>query len=262
MRRGGAGLAGWAAVVTLFAPAGWAQTEPRVAVWYRGTPAGVPVQNELALARALGFSAIVWPGEDPGPTRRLEAMAAVVGLDVMTPADAGREPGRWRNEVPAGASPALMVARVWLAIAAGARTVTFDSDEPTGAGLTDQSGALAPWVAAALALNRQISANAELLGHLGPGPPIEVDQAGDSSARIVLLDGGRAWLLVAANPSAAAAAFVARFPKAVPYGPWVSLIDGTDMAMVDRAADHEYRVTLPPGDARVYVIDKRPAASW
>jgi hypothetical protein len=47
----------------------------------------------------------------------------------------------------------------------------------------------------------------------------------------------------------------------VPFGPWVSLIDGTDMAMIVRHGHHEYRARLAAGEARVYVIDKTPPAT-
>ena len=231
---------------------------PRVAIWYGGTPAGVPVQDELALVRAMGFSAIVWPGANAERTRELERMAAVVGLAVITPAEAGREPGRWHDEAPAGASLALMQARVWLAIADGARVVTFDGRTPTGAGIVDGSGKPASWVATALAINRQITANLELFGRLTPAADIDVgiDVSPGSAARVALLDGGRAWVLVAANPAPVGSAVVARFPKAVPYGPWVSLIDGSEMVMRDLPGHREYQVTLEAGAARVYVVDK------
>jgi hypothetical protein len=231
---------------------------PVVGVFYRGTPAGVPVQDELALVRALGFGAVVWPFDDPARARELARMTGLVGLRVLSPRDAERDDRRSRiMPVPAGEAPGLP-ALAWLAIAAGARTLLLDAGTPTGAGFQDGAGRPAPWLQDAQALARQIDANAELIGRLAQGPSIDVDAGG---TRVVLLDGGRAWVLIAANPSPAPQAALARVPNDVPFGPWVSLIDGTDMAMIVRRGYHEYRAALAAGEARVYVIDKTPPAT-
>jgi hypothetical protein len=256
------GIAVLAAVVlgvpAMRPPARIQATPARVGVWYRGTPAGVPVQDELALIRAVGFSAVVWPFEDQERAHELERIADVVGLVVMRPAEIGREPARWHDESPAGASPALMPARVWLAVAEGAHVVTFDGRAPTGAGITQPTGAPAPWVAPAVAFARQVTANAELFGLLTPavGIDVDVEASAGSPARVMLLDGGPAWVLVLANPSPAKTAVVARFPKTVPYGPWVSLIDGSELVMRDMPGHREYQATLAAGAALVYVVDK------
>jgi hypothetical protein len=226
---------------------------PGVCIWYRGTPAGVPIQDELAFVRALGFGAVVWPFDDAARRRDLERMADLVGLRVLASADADRSAGQWFPMTIAGESATLLPARGWLAIAQGARVLSVDAGVPTGAGLRDSAGTLARWVRPVQALARQIEANAELIGRLRPGPPIVVDA---DAVRVVLLDGGPAWMLVAANPSTTTQSATARMPKTVPYGPWLSLIDGTNMAMIDRPSDREYRVTLPAGSAQVYVIDK------
>lgn len=233
---------------------GAAQTmRPGVCIWYRGTPAGIPIQDELAFIRALGFGAVVWPYDDAARRRDLERMADLVGLQVLASADAERSAGQWFHVTVAGESASLLPAQSWLAIAGGARLLSVDSGAPSGAGLRDSTGTLAPWVRPVQGLARQIEANAELIGRLRPGPSIDVEA---DAVRVVLLDGGRAWVLVAANPSTTSQAAIARIPRTVPYGPWVSLIDGTNMAMADRPSGHEYRVTLPAGGAEVYVIDK------
>lgn len=226
-----------------------------VAVWYRGTPAGVPVQDELALVRALGFDTIVWPFDEAAGRRDLVRMAELVSLHVVTPPAPGQVSPQ-QVVLRVGASDAgLLPARAWLAIAGGARTVMIDAGAPVGAGLEDASGRPALWLPSAQRLARQVAANAQLIRGLSPGPDVDVET---DSVRIVLLDGGRAWTLIAANPTPGSATCVARLPRFVPYGPWVSLIDGTDMAMIVRSDHHEYRATLAPGEARVYVIDKVP----
>lgn len=226
---------------------------PGVCIWYRGTPVGVPVQDELAFVRALGFGAVVWPFDDAARRRDLERMADLVGLRVLTPADADRSGGQWFQMSAAGESATLLAAQGWLAIARGARVLSVDGGAPAGAGLRDSAGTLAPWVRPVQGLARQVDANAELIGRLRPGPPIAVDAG---ALRVILLEGGPAWVLVAANPSTTTQSATARMPRTVPYGPWLSLIDGTNMAMIDRPSDREYRVTLPAGSAQVYVIDK------
>jgi hypothetical protein len=237
--------------------AGHSVQSPRavVGIWYRGTPAGVPLQNELALVRALDFGAVVWPFQDPVRRLALDQMAGLVGLRVLSPTDAGRDGGATRVIRVSGGDIATLPARAWLMIAGGARILLLDAGVESGAGLEDPAGRPAPWVRSAQALARQVEANAELIGRLAPGPRIDVDA---SHAHVVLLDGDPAWVLVAANPSAAAQPVVARVPRMVPFGPWVSLLDGTDMAMIVRSGHHEYRATLAAGEARVYVIDKTP----
>ena len=57
--------------------------DPIVTVWYRGTPAGTPVQQELAVIRALGFSGITWPASQAKALEGLKTMAASAGLQVL-----------------------------------------------------------------------------------------------------------------------------------------------------------------------------------
>ncbi len=263
-------LVGVLAPATLHAGPG-VQPGTAVAIWYRGTPAGVPVQDELALVRALGFNTIVWPFDEAAGRRELDRIAGLVSLNVVRP-PAPEDAAVRQIVLRAGQDDEMFLsARAWLAIADGARAVFIDSGSPVGSGLEDPSGRAAPWVRAAQQLAREVEANAELIMRLSPGPAVDVDTG---AVRIALLDGGRAWTLVVVNPTARPAVCAARFPRSVPYGPWVSLIDGTDMAMIVRPDRHEYRATLAPGEARVYVIDKvqkqtpsasrpqRPAISW
>src|SRR5262245_23582584 len=55
---------------------------PTIALWYRGVPAGVPRQDDLAAIRALGFTAIVWPADLPARLGDVRRMASVTDLDV------------------------------------------------------------------------------------------------------------------------------------------------------------------------------------
>ena len=53
--------------------------DPVVAVWYRGTPAGTPRQEELAVIRALGFGGIAWPAAQTSTLAALKMMAEKAG---------------------------------------------------------------------------------------------------------------------------------------------------------------------------------------
>jgi hypothetical protein len=231
---------------------------PIVCVRYRGTPAGVPDQNELALVRALGFAAVLWQDIDADRTRELRRMAGLVDLTVITGADAESDRARWTEVAIPAIDPALIAARAWLAIADGARLISFETGAPTAAGLEADDGSLRPWVRPAVTVAREIAANAPLLASLVPGPRVKLESP--TPAQVRLLDAGRAWVLIVANPARVGAGVVASLPAAVPYGPWVSLTDGPEMSMLDRRTHHEYRAQLAPGEARAYVIDKTQKA--
>ena len=59
-----------------------ARSEAVVSVWYRGTPAGVPNQDDLAMLRALGFRAVTWPASQAAGVAELRRQAAIVSLAV------------------------------------------------------------------------------------------------------------------------------------------------------------------------------------
>jgi hypothetical protein len=239
--------------------------EPTVAVWYRGTPVGVPRQDELAALRALGFTHIVWPmrlGSGLADARR---MAGVVGLAVsvrvdpapLTAENAGR-PGALVDVMVKTTTPQSMPALVWRAIAHGARDVAFDAGESSGAGArTGRAGDLAPWVRPAIDITRQVSGNASLLDLSRDGPPIAIETTAGPAAEVVLLGSERAWLLIATNTGAAPAHVVAHLPPAVPSALWVSLIDGEGMSMLAQPGGARWTIDLDPGAASVYVIDKK-----
>jgi hypothetical protein len=59
-----------------------ASIDPVVAVWYRGTPAGTPRQDDLAAIRAQGFTGVTWPANQTARVEDLRRMAGSVGLVV------------------------------------------------------------------------------------------------------------------------------------------------------------------------------------
>jgi hypothetical protein len=230
--------------------------EPVVCVWYRGSPQGAVERDDLVAIRAYGFAAIFWPHRDSEQTARVRRLSEELGLAVVTATDAQARPGTWLNIQTGQLAPGQIPARAWLGIAAGQRIISFEADARTGAGIVDAAGERAPWVAAALAISRQVMTNAALVARMRPAAGVDIQTPSPSSVRLRLLEAPTAWVLVAANPDRSPASIEARFPGTIPFGPWVSLIDGTDMAMVDRPDYHEYRATLEAGDARVYVIDR------
>jgi hypothetical protein len=236
--------------------------EPVVAVWYRGVPAGEPRQDDLAVIRALGFRGVAWPAAQATGLATLTRLATAVDLTVvarggpvrLSPETALRPAETvdvLLDRTPAGHIPAL----AWRAVAHGARVICFDAGHRTGAGVSDAAGAAPAWLKPAQALSRQIASNSALIRTARPGPaPIVDRQAPDPD--VVLLDGGRAWLVIATNTSDRRAEAIVRLPRIVPYAIWVSLIDGSDLAMRSQPAGPEWRLDLEPGGARVYVIDK------
>lgn len=238
-------------------------SQPTVSVWYRGTPAGTPRQEDVAAIRALGFTAVTWPAADAAGMEALRKIAAVVGVTVvpgteepaMTPASALAPASAVRIAV-SDARAAMIPALAWRAVAHGARTVTFEAGAPAGAGLTLADGRTRPWVTPAVAFARQLWANPRLIDVLRLGPRAAIDPPAPADLDVVLLDAGRSWVLVATNTGTVRATAVVRLPRDVPYAIWVSLIDGTTLAMLSTAAGPEWRIAIGPGEAQVFVIDK------
>ena len=89
---------------------------------------------------------------------------------------------RWRARFPA---------RAWRAIARGARVLSFDHGETYGTGRPVAGGQTPPWVAPAVAIARQLSANARLVDQLRPGPPVTTEPIRPPPSRSSLLDARR-----------------------------------------------------------------------
>ncbi len=245
-----------------------AQVRPRplVSVWYRGMPAGVPRQVDLEAIRDAGFTAVTWPVHHVAGALDLRRMADRAGLRVvirvesvpLTPESALRGDTHVDILVPRTPVPRYS-SLMWRAVAHGARVVSFDAGLAEGTGLSDGSGQTPPWVQAASAVGRQLVRNANLVDILTAGPPVRIDPP-VNDLDVQLLDAGRAWVLVATNvapPGTAPADTYAFLPSGVPPAEWLNLFDGSTIGMLRQPTGVRWHVVFGPGDARVYVIDKK-----
>lgn len=245
-------------------PQAAAPTNPVVTVWYRGTPAGTPRQDELAIIRAIGFNAITWPASQTSTLDALKTMAASAGLQVFV-ADAPKPAtaesvlsGTDRVDfvvTPQNASALTPMA--WRAVAHGARVLTFDAGTRTGAGLENPDRSLKPWVAAALGVARQFSANNRLVEALRPGPGLLITPETVPGLDVVMLDADRSWVLIATNTSGTAVTASVRLPAGAPYAIWADLLDNSSLAMAGEAVGPRWNLKLDAHVARIYLIDKK-----
>ena len=234
---------------------------PLVSLRYAGGADGAPVLDDLAAIKAVGFDAVAWPDSRAAELSEVRRQADVVGLTVvalpppvpLTPARA-RAPGAHIDVRVTDADARAAVPLVWRAIAHGARSVAFDAG---GATLSRADGSPAPWVAPAVAIARQLSANRRLVDLLRAGPAVVVDPAGDAAdLDVALLDGGRAWVIVATNLSASPVAARATFPKGVPSGLWASWLDDSAMSMLHQPTGPRWTVEMDGFGTLVFLIDK------
>lgn len=255
-----------AALLFLIAPAvATAQTLVQASVWYRGLPAGVPRYADLEAIKTAGFSAVTWPLQHVSGAMELQRMASSLGLAVVVRSES--VPLTFANAAQGESKVDLWVARtpraqwsalVWRAVAHGARVVSFDAGLAEGTGLWDQAGPR-DWVPVAAALGRQLTANGSLLASLTRGPAVTIEPPNDQ-LDLSLLQNARSWVIVATNASADAGRAIdttAVFPAAVPAAEWLNLFDGSMMSMLFRPAGSRWHVRLGPGEAKVFVIDKR-----
>jgi hypothetical protein len=232
--------------------------EPVVALWYRGTPMGTPRLDDLAGIKAAGFEAVTWPSGDAPAVAAVSKLAEAVGLVVVIEperAAVSRLAGRITIDVAhteAGEIPAL----AWRAIAAGTRTISFDPGSRPGTGLDRSDGRRHDWVPPALAVARQLSANAALIDGLRRAQAPVFLSARPLALDVQLLEGARAWVIIATNTGRTRVDADVAVPRGVPYAIWVSLIDATTIAMVDRPDGARWAIRLDAGRAAVYVIDK------
>jgi len=238
--------------------------DPVVTIWYRGTPAGTPKQEDLNVIRALGFVAISWPASQTKSVDALKKMAATAGLQVMVsdpPKPATAE------SVLAGAervdfvvtpqnSPAL-TALAWRAIAHGSRVIGFDAGVTNGAGLENFDRSLRPWVPAARTISRHFGANNRLIQVLRPGPGVLISPDAVPGLDVAMLDADRSWVLVATNTSSAPVAATVRLPAGAPYALWADLLDTSTLAMAGEAAGPRWNLKMDANGAHVYIIDKK-----
>ena len=234
-----------------------AATEPVVAVWYRGTPAGTPRLDDLAAIKAAGFDAVTWPSGDAVRVGDIGRLAEKVGLVLVIQPEGPASQLEGRVTIDTTGLDAIEIpARAWRAVANGARTISFDPGAGQGAGLERPDGQRREWVRFAVALARQLSANAELIAGLQRATPAIYLSPKPVSLDVQLFEGPRAWVIIATNTSRTEAAAEVALPKGVPYAIWVSLLDPSTIAMADRPDGARWKLRLDGGAAGVYVIDK------
>lgn len=239
--------------------------DPVVSVWYRGTPPGVPHEDDLAAIRAQGFTGITWPASQLAGLSELQRLARGVGLRVaihaapvhLTAPDAVRPPAHV-DIVVSRLGAAEIPALVWRAVAHGARDIAFDpgSSPGGGSGLTDTSGRPLAWVAPAAAIARQLTFNGRLFGTVTGGPPVTLAAPVPAGVDVVLLEAPRAWVLVSTNTSNTRVTAIAELPKAVAPALWTSLLDGSGMSMLSRPVGPRWTFELGAGEAGIWTIEK------
>jgi hypothetical protein len=250
------------AIVVTLGLSAWVagQADVAVPVWYRGSPIGVPRLNDLALIRASGVEAIVWPTTAAMGRDDVERLAQQVDLRVIygTPssaltAAAATSPDAVVDLVLDGSGSSIGSALAWRSIAHGARIIRIDRSDPARGRAWDGSG---PWLRQAAALGRHLTANAVLISGLRLATPVPLAEGDARSLEVVLLDAGRAWVVMATNIAPATRRGRVGLPRGVPYALWVSLLDGSTMAMRDAPNGPVWSFEIGAGGAFVYVIDK------
>jgi hypothetical protein len=240
-------------VLALIAAAAGAGSQPDavpiVALAYRGTPAGVPKPEDLAAVRAAGFTGVTWAPASKAAFGALSEMAAPLNLTVLTTAGVTISVERQKADLQAV---------LWRAIAGGARVITIDPGQEAGTGLTTPRGDRFPWTYTVSTFAGQIESSARLFAVTRPGPAVSIAAPAPKGVEVALLDGGRAWLLIATSTAPARASFVANLPVEAPPALWVSLIDGGTMSMLRQPAGPRWTAMIEPGAAMVFVIDKAP----
>ena len=263
-RRIGRAAVATAIGIAALVPAHASAPDPIVAVWYRGNPAGIPRQSDLGAIRALGFTGVTWPRTSASGVAELTRLAGIVGLKVLI-ADGASAPIDGRSALRpaarvdiavAAATPGMISALAWRAVAHGARVIAFDAGVRTGAGLEEPTGALKPWARAAIAVSRQLTANANLATAMKAGPGLIFTPTPPAALDVVLLDANRSWVIVATNTSASPISSRVRLPAGTPYALWVSWLEGAPLAMISEPAGPRWMLRMEPRSAQVYIIDK------
>lgn len=242
-----------------------ASAQVLTSVWYRGLPSGVPRYVDLEAIRANGFNAVTWPLQHVNGAMELQRMAASLGLTVVVRSESVpltfplALQGEQKVDVLVPRTPrSEWTALIWRAVAHGARVISFDAGLAEGTGLWNEHGT-PDWVPVASVLSRQLTANSGLIASLRRGPAVAIDPP-DAALDLSLLENARSWVIIATNASTTAGRAIdttAVFPAAVPAAEWLNLFDGNMMSMLYRATGSRWRVRLGPGEARVFVIDKR-----
>ena len=246
------------------APTAVRQARTRASLWYRGTPAGVPRQEDLHAIRAAGFTAVTWPMAFVRRTPELGPMAERAGLEMVTRTEStpitpeiALVGNTYVDLLLPRTATRLYPSLVWRSIAHGSRVVSFDAGVKEGSGL-DQSGQSPPWLPAASAVARQLAVNAVMVDTFSQGPPAKVDPP-VAHLDVMLIDAVRSWVLIAtstAAPGTLPADTFVFLPKGVPPAEWLNLFDGTTISMLRQTTGPRWHIVLGPGDVRVYAIGK------
>ena len=226
-----------------------AEITPILAVAYRGTPAGVPRTEDLSAVREAGFTGVTWTPGDKTGFEKLATLANPLNLTPVARSGVTIKVDRGRPDLQA---------LLWRAVAGGGKVITIDPGQTSGTGLTSAKGARLPWTYTASSFASQLSSSARLFAVTHPGPAVTFEKPAPKGVEIALLDGGRAWVLIATSTALARASVVAHLPAEVPPALWVSLIDGGTMSMLRQESGPKWSVTIEPGAALVFVIDKAP----
>ena len=207
---------------------------------------------------------VTWPLGQTDRMTELRDMAATVGLSVIV-RPPPRAPGV--DGVPvidshvdlavSGLLAGSIPARAWRAVTKGARVLSFDPGQTEGTGLTAPNGQTPAWVAPAVAIARQLSANASLVDRLRPGPPVSIDPPEAAGLEVVMLDGDSSWIIVATNLGTTRQKAVAALLSGIPYGLWVSWLDGTDLSMLSTPNGPRWTFEIDAGKALVYITGKK-----
>jgi len=240
--------------------------QPLVSVWYRGTPPGTPVAEELAVIRALGFGGIVWPDPESGRAagdKSIEALTQAAGLTLTRAAapqpatpQSALTPSARVDLVVTDPNPAMLTALAWRAVAHGARALAFDGHVDHGAGLENPDRSLKPWAHAAIDVARQFSVNDKFILALAPGPGVITTPDLSPALDVSMLDTGRSWVVIATNTSSAPVAATVRLPDGTPYAIWLDVLDGSMLSMNGAGAGPRWDLKLGARSARVYMIEK------
>lgn len=234
-----------------------------MSVWYRGTPAGVPRQDDVALLRSLGFTAVSWPAQHEAALPALRRLAQPLGVRVLVEADrpdqlaaaVEYEGNRVRFRVDR-VSTARLAALAWSALARGAAVFSFDAGAAEGHGVADAAGVERPWVRPAVAFAGQVGANALLFESMTAAPAAVLETRADPEVTVALFAAPRVWVLILANTATSVRTVSARLAANVPYAIWTSLIDASTMSMLSERTGPQVVLELRPGQAAVYFADR------
>jgi hypothetical protein len=111
-------------------------------------------------------------------------------------------------------------------------------------------------VPAALAISRQLTFNGHFFRALQPVSAVPIEPPAPRGLDVMLLQDARSWVLIATNASRARVTGTAKVPAGVPAALWSNLLDGGAMSMLAQPDGGRWTVTLQPGEARVYIVNK------